>query len=127
MYVLDTDVAIDYLKGDQEVKDKLAKLQGLFITAMSLAELFFGVHNSGSADKHYLKLMDFLAGVGILTLKFSACNNFGKIKSNLRKQGKIIGDFDIMIAAITLANDFALITNNIKHYENIKGLKIMQL
>lgn len=127
MYVLDTDIAIDYLRGSQEVKDKLARLKGLFITSMSLAELFFGVYDSKNVDKHYSKLTDFLAGVKILNLDFTACTHFGKIKSNLKKQGKIIGDFDIMIAAVTIVNNFALITKNVKHYKNIKELKLAEL
>lgn len=127
MYVLDTDIAVDYLRGNALAIEKLTKLNGLFITKLSLAELFFGVYNSGNIDKHYSKLMDFLAGVRILNLEFDACSSFGRIKSNLKKQGKIIGDFDIMIAAIAIANNFTLITRNLKHYGHIEGLKIMQL
>ena len=127
MYVLDTDVAVDYLRSNDIITEKLKKLNNLFITKLSLAELFFGVYNSRNSGKHYSKLMDFLAGVKILNLDFNACSGFGKIKSNLTKQGKIIGDFDIMIAAVTIANNFALITRNLKHYENIEGLKLMHL
>lgn len=127
MYVLDTDIAVDYLRGNSIAIEKLAKLNNLFITNISLAELFFGAYHSRNIDKHYSKLMDFLAGVRILNLDFNICSSFGRIKSNLTNRGKIIGDFDIMIAAITIANHFTLITRNLKHYGTIEGLKIMQL
>ena len=127
MYVLDTDIAIDYLRGNNRAIEKLTKLNNPFITTLSLAELFFGVHNSNNIDKHYSKLMDFLAGVKILNLDFNICGSFGKIKSDLAKHGKIIGDFDIMIASITIDNNFTLITNNVKHYKNIKNLKLTTL
>lgn len=127
MYILDTDIAVDYLRGNSRIVEKLTNLNNLFITKLSLAELFFGVYNSGNIDKHYSTLMDFLAGVTTLNLDFNVCISFGKIKSDLTRQGKIIGDFDIMIAATTIANNFTLLTRNTKHYENIKGLKIMPL
>lgn len=127
MYVLDTDISIDYLRGVEEAKEKLAKLNNLFITTITLAELFFGVYNSKNTAKHYSKLMDFLAGVKILNLDFSACTLFGKLKSNFKNKGKFIGDFDAMIASITIANNFMLITKNVKHFKNIEELKLAEI
>jgi tRNA(fMet)-specific endonuclease VapC len=43
----------------------------------------------------------------------------------LRKRGFIIEDTDILIAAYCIKNNCLLVTNNIKHFENIEGLKII--
>ena len=45
----------------------------------------------------------------------------------LKAKGRLIGDGDIFIAAFCIVNDYTLITNNIKHYENIKDLQIINL
>lgn len=46
------------------------------------------------------------------------------IKAKLRTEGKMLDDFDILIAATAIVNDCVLVTNNIKHFERIDGLTI---
>jgi tRNA(fMet)-specific endonuclease VapC len=46
------------------------------------------------------------------------------IYADLRRNGKTVGNADIIIAAIVINNDEILTTNNIKHYEDIKFLKL---
>ncbi|MDR1539209.1 MAG: PIN domain-containing protein [Clostridiales bacterium] len=41
-----------------------------------------------------------------------------------RRNGKPIEDFDLLIAAYCLVNDFILVTNNIRHFEGISGLRL---
>jgi predicted nucleic acid-binding protein len=49
---------------------------------------------------------------------------FGRFKSKLKAHGKIIDDFDILIASIAYANECILITNNPDHFERIDEIKI---
>lgn len=129
MYVLDTDIVVDFLRDKENVRKLIYHLytKKAYTTFITASELYFGAYNSEYKAKHFEEI-DFLEGlIDILYPDLRACRSFGKIKKDLRDAGKIIGDFDIMIAAVTIANDFTLITRNVKHYENIKGLKIMQL
>lgn len=48
---------------------------------------------------------------------------FGDIKSRLRAIGKPTGEVDALIAATAMTYDATLITNNLRHFENIEGLK----
>lgn len=43
----------------------------------------------------------------------------------LSKRGQKIEDDDILIAAITMANDAVLITDNVKHFERVPNLKVV--
>lgn len=52
------------------------------------------------------------------------CEMFGKIKATLEKDGNIIDDADLFIAACAMSNDAVLVTNNEKHFKRIKGLKL---
>jgi predicted nucleic acid-binding protein len=52
------------------------------------------------------------------------CSGFAHIRGNLRQQGLIIGDFDILIGATALHHNLTLVTRNRKHYERIPGLNI---
>ena len=46
------------------------------------------------------------------------------IKAELRKKGTEIGHTDTLIAGIAITSELQLITNNMKHFKHIKGLKI---
>jgi predicted nucleic acid-binding protein len=46
------------------------------------------------------------------------------IYADLRKHGITVSDADILIAATVINNNGTLVTNNLKHYENIKQLKL---
>jgi len=50
--------------------------------------------------------------------------SFGELKALLEKNGNIIDDMDLLIASTALVNNMILVTNNVKHFRNIKGLKI---
>jgi tRNA(fMet)-specific endonuclease VapC len=51
-----------------------------------------------------------------------AADLFGKIKTDLRRSGQMIEDFDILIASITLTYGGILVTNNVNHFKKIGGL-----
>lgn len=48
-----------------------------------------------------------------------------KIRRTLRKEGKLIGDFDILIAATAIANGLPLVTNNADHFNRISALEVV--
>jgi len=49
---------------------------------------------------------------------------FGIYKSKLEKLGTPLDDFDLIIASCALANNMTLVTNNVRHFARIKGLKL---
>lgn len=124
MYLIDTDICIQFMRNEKKVVDFIAKLDNLNISISTLAELFFGIYNSKNLEKHKKTLANFLSNISILNVDFSIANNFGKIKSKLKNKGTLVGDFDILNAAFALIYDFTLITRNIKHYKNIEEIKI---
>jgi len=56
-------------------------------------------------------------------LKESA-ENFGMLKASLEKSGTRLDDFDLAIASCALAHNLTLVTNNLKHFSRLEGLKI---
>ena len=49
---------------------------------------------------------------------------FAQDKATLKRQGTMIADMDLMIASITKAHQFSLVTNNHKHFQRIEHLSI---
>lgn len=65
----------------------------------------------------------FLTGVQILPI-FGSLDVYANEKARLRKVGKSIDDFDLLIGASAIANDLVLVTNNIKHFDRLNDVKI---
>ncbi len=124
VYVFDTDTCIYWLNGNPGVSKKVEKhgTDGLNITMITYAELRFGAYNSQRVRENLDNIDFFLKGVSVLPLTRQAADSFGRIKANLRQKGDIIGDFDILIAAVTMELNATLITNNLSHFRRIEKL-----
>jgi len=57
-------------------------------------------------------------------LRDAALRRFGEIKTEFRRQGQSLPDFDLLIASVALAGDYVLVTHNLRQYQRIAGLKI---
>ena len=128
VYVIDTDIVVNFLR-DKEKRILIYNIytKKIYITFVTLSELFFGAYNSQNQTKHFDEIYILTNLVDILYPDFNTGKLFGSIKKELRDLGKVVGDLDIMIAAITINNNFELITNNAKHYSSIKNLKLANL
>ena len=128
-YLIDTDWVIHYLNGNEKIIDKLTSLKnkGLAISVISLAELYEGVYYSTDPMGDEQALRDFLTGISVLGIEEEICKIFGKERGGLRQKGRIIGDFDLLIASTCIYYDVILLTNNRKHYEVVEGLKIISV
>lgn len=113
------------MKGQFELDDKLDSQQtdSLFISEITLAELKFGVANSARPSSNKKTLKNFLSGIQILPI-FDALDIYASEKTRLRKEGETIDDFDLLIGASAIANDLTLVTNNTKHFQRMKGIKL---
>lgn len=126
MYLLDTDVVVDHLREKKPVLDSLLS-EDLYITTISVAELFHGIYNSSKKKENTEKLIKFLSNVEILTIDLNVCDTFGMLKAKLKKEGNLIDNMDLFIASICLRNGLILITNNEKHFKKVKTLKILSI
>lgn len=50
--------------------------------------------------------------------------DYAEIKHLLKEQGNMIDDFDIVIAGQAISEGLIVVTDNIKHFNRIEGLKV---
>jgi predicted nucleic acid-binding protein len=124
-YILDTDTLIYFLKGQQSVVEKISVVarSDLSTTIINQTELLYGAFNSQKKEQNLKKIQGFLKEIKVLEFSHAASLIFAEHKAQLKKQGNILADMDLMIASIVLANDGILVTNNVKHFGKIKSLK----
>ena len=127
MYLLDTNICI-FLKNKkspnvlQKIKEN--KHLGIYISSITVAELQFGVYNSKYMERNRISLIKFLTPFSVLNFDDRDAEEFGKIRTTLKNEGKIIGAYDMLIAAQALAKNLILVTDNTKEFCRIKTLTI---
>ncbi len=128
-FLIDTDWAIDYLRGVTAVAVRVAELaeDGLRLSIISLAELYEGVYYSRDPEASASALERFLQIVQVLPIDEAACRIFARERGRLRVAGTHIGDLDLLIGATALRHDLTLLTNNRRHFERLEGLGIISM
>lgn len=113
------------MKGLFDLKAKFHKVnsENCLISEITLAELKFGVENSRNIEKNHTALNNFLAGIKIIPI-FQAIDYYAKEKARLRKSGKTVDDFDLLIGATAVTFGLKMVTNNTNHFDRIKGIKL---
>lgn len=123
--LLDTDVCIEILRGNQTlIERRLATPDDVATSWITACELACGAAKS-ARPKQNQKLVDgFLATVAVHGLDRNAAGHFGGLKARLERTGRTLADADLLIAAIALAQQAVLVTGNRRHYERIPGLRM---
>jgi len=129
MAILDTNILVSLLKGDSDAKSKINALRSsgtdLLTTTVTAYELLKGAAISSRSIENLERVWDLLSTVDTLEISLEACEEASKIYSELRARGTMIGEFDILIAAIvkSTSDEHSLVTRD-EHFKNIKGLKM---
>nr|WP_330373111.1 PIN domain-containing protein [Oribacterium sp. FC2011] len=94
------------------------------MSSVTYAELVHGVEKSTAVEKNRLALSLMLANIEIMDFDVDATIYYGKIRANLEKKGTPIGPLDMMIADHAQSLAYTLVTNNVREFSRVEGLKI---
>jgi tRNA(fMet)-specific endonuclease VapC len=126
-YMLDTDISSYAM--NQSRPALLRKLQGIAVSevcvsAITRSELEFGVAVSPRQERDKRNLSIFLEHIEVLDYPSEASTDYAEIRAFLKKRGTIIGANDLLIAAHARCLGLTLVTNNIREFGRVPGLKI---
>ncbi|GAC1524132.1 MAG: hypothetical protein NVS2B16_32550 [Chloroflexota bacterium] len=126
-YLVDTDYVADYLGGMSWARALLQAhdAEGLSISLMTLGEIYEGIEYGRDPQRAEQVFQTFLTGVTVLPFNRVIMRRFAHIRGELRRQGQLIGDPDILIAATALHHDLILLTRNRRHFDRIPGLRLL--
>jgi predicted nucleic acid-binding protein len=126
MYLLDTDTIIFSLKGHEAIKKNLQKHfeEPMKICVITLMELYFGAYKSEKVTGNLAKIRTIENAFEIISTGRESAEIFGMLKASLEKSGTPLDDFDLIIASCALSHNLILVTNNIKHFDRVEGLRL---
>lgn len=122
---LDTCIVIAYLNGSRTIAEKLkSHLPDIAVSSVVLGELLYGARASARSSENLRHLRKFLRLVDIPDYDQKAADAYSRIRLSLRRKGRPSGEADMMIAAIALADNAILVTDNTKHFRHVENLKL---
>ena len=126
-YALDTNIITYYLKGNAKILDKVdseAKNDKIVIPPFAYFEVkkWLLAVNSKNKLQAFEKLFE---EYGIDSVDEDMFNLALSLYIKLRKAGIAVDDGDLLIAAYCIKKSFVLVSNNVKHFEKIEGLQIV--
>jgi tRNA(fMet)-specific endonuclease VapC len=125
-YLLDTNTASYVIKGNfPRVRERLLKIPmaDVGISAVTEAELRFGVARRPEATTLKSVVEEFLLRVEVLPWNSEAAQHYARIRAILEKDGSPMGNLDLMIAAQAVAAEVVLVTRD-HVFRRVKGLKV---
>ena len=123
-YLLDTDICIELIKHNERVLDKVEAVgeENCFVTDITIAELFFGAAKSARPD-HFDDVDNILQSFDLKPL-LPSLRLYGENKALLEDQGRMIGEFDLLIGSCAVYHNLIMVTSNLKHFNHIPNIQL---
>jgi len=126
-WMLDTNICIYLIKERPvSVLERFAAhpVGDLGLSAITLAELDYGIAKSARPAKNREALGAFISPLEIAPFDRAAAASYGRIRAQLEAKGRLIGSLDLLIAAQALSLEVGLVTHNAREFGRVPGLMI---
>lgn len=125
-YLLDTNIVIYTIKNRPlEVREAFKAHHGqMCISSVTLMELIYGAEASQAVERNLAAIEGFAARLDVLPYDDAAAVHTGQLRAELKKIGRPIRPYDEMIAGHARSLGLIVVTNNVKQFKSVTGLRI---
>jgi tRNA(fMet)-specific endonuclease VapC len=125
-FMLDTNICIFTIKNRPSVvREAFKRHHGqMCISTITLMELIYGAEKSSSPERNLAEVEGFAARLEVLSYDLAAAAHSGQLRAELAKAGTPIGPYDQMIAGHARSQGLILVTNNVREFDRVSGLRI---
>ena len=120
-FLLDTNIVIALLEGEDMVLSNLDRAPEVFIPTVVIGELFFGAAKSGRPSENTAKVEQFAAGRTFISSDVDVAREYGRLKQSLKLKGRPLPENDIWIAAAAMHHGMVLVTRD-HHFGEVEDL-----
>lgn len=122
--LIDTSIIIDHFRKQDKSKTQLIQLYKIYLLHISSVTVF-ELYNGASSIEKVKDIELLLKNVKIIDFTAKIAFEASKIYRELLSENKMIEFRDIFIASTCIVNKIPLATFNLKHFERIKGVRIV--
>jgi len=125
-FLLDTDIVIYTMKNKPpSVRQAFERFhEEIAISSVTLMELYYGAERSSDKPRNLKSVEGLAARLSVLEFDVHAASHTGEIRAQLANVGKPIGPFDAMIAGHARSRGFVLVSNNVREFKRVDGLRV---
>ncbi len=126
IHLLDTNTFTAIIKGHPKALAAFVKLdiKNIKLSVINLGEIEFGLKHNPVGSLKLARIQSLLEDVEVLALDQQSALIYGEIRADQQKKGEPIGSNDFWIAAHALSLGATLVTNNVREFKRVKGLKV---
>jgi len=124
-FLLDTNILIAMSKQRPGLVERLEDIpaDAILLSSVVVAEIEYGIAKS-ARRRHNRQVFDaLLSGFRVVPFDAAAARLYGPIRAHLEKRGRLIGPYDLMIAAHAQSLDAVVVTDNTKEFDRVTGLR----
>ncbi len=125
-YMLDTNIVSHVIKATSPHVDEHMRntpMSSICVSVITEAEMLYGLAKKPEAKGLHEAVIGFLLRVHVLPWDSAASRAFGELRARIEKQGTLLGNLDLLIAANSLAAGTVLVTND-QAFQKINGLNV---
>jgi tRNA(fMet)-specific endonuclease VapC len=122
-YLLDTNYAIQLLSGLKTVEERLSRNPDLYLSAIVLGELFFGVYRSHHIQHNLKQIGELIKIIDVLSCDVKTSEYFGAIKNQLLQKGRPLPENDLWLAALAKQHNLTVVTRD-QHFQEVEQLDV---
>lgn len=125
-YMLDTNTIIYTIKNrPRNVKATFEQhYDQMCISSVTLMELIYGAERSSAVERNLRDIEGLTARLDVLSFDTDAAIHAGQIRAELSKLGQPIGPYDCLIAAHARSQGLILVSNNLREFDRVPGLRL---
>ena len=125
-FMLDTNILIYTINNrPTKVRKRFGLHEGqLCISTVSWGELVYGCEKSSRPEENLADIESMANRLEIAVFDASAAAHFGQVRAELARKGKPIGPYDAMIAGHARSLGLVLVTNNVREFRRVSGLRV---
>ena len=128
-FLLDTNIIIGLFAEDKLILNQLSEAEKngvmVYLPVISIGELCYGAEQSKQKENNLKQIEHLARTTEVLECDESTAQWYGKIKLQLKLQGKPIPENDIWIAAISKQYNLTLVTRD-NHFKNITDIELVK-
>ena len=124
--MLDTNILIYTIKNrPRKVREAFKKYADyLAMSSVTMGELIYGAEKSAQITRNLADVEALAARMEVLPFDSQAAVHFGQVWAELARAGKLIGSYDLMIAGHARSQGLILVTNNLREFKRVRGLRV---
>jgi len=126
-YLMDTNHASAFMAGIEPVTSRISQSANLgqqfYLSITIVSELYFAVYASKRRQENLNNLHRLLSNIVILDFDLAAAEEYGRIKAELKAQGRPIPGTDAQIAAVARLHNLVVLSAD-RHLTFVDNLQV---